>query len=46
MAEESSYPNRVSYAFDDDAKHMVVATCFEGLGKLLVFDVKPSPYPE
>jgi hypothetical protein len=45
MAEESSNPNRVSYAFDDDAKHLVLTSCFEGLGKLLVFDVKPNPYP-
>lgn len=45
MAEESSQPNRVSYAFDDDAKHLVVASCYKGLGKLLVFDVKPNPYP-
>ena len=46
MAEESSNANRVSYAFDDEAKHLVVASCFEGFGKLLVFDVKPNPFPE
>ena len=45
MAAESSQPNRVSYAFDDDAKHLVVASCYEGLGKLLLFDVKANPYP-
>jgi hypothetical protein len=45
VAEESSQPNRVSYAFDDDAKHFVVASCHDGLGKLIVFDVKTNPYP-
>jgi hypothetical protein len=45
MAEESRQHNRVSYDFDDEAKHLVVASCYDGLGKLLVFDVKPNPYP-
>jgi hypothetical protein len=46
MAEEITYLNRVSYAFYDDAKQLVVASCFEGHGRLLVFDVKPNPYQE
>jgi hypothetical protein len=38
MAEGSSRQSLVSYAFDDEVKHLVVASCFEGLGKMLVFD--------
>ena len=44
MAEGSSESPLFSYAFDDEAKHLVVASCFEGLGKMLIFDVKASPY--
>jgi hypothetical protein len=45
MAEGSSQPSLLSYAFDDEARHLVVASCFEGVGEMLVFDVKANPYP-
>jgi hypothetical protein len=32
MADGSSQSPLVSYAFDDEAKYLVVASCFEGLG--------------
>jgi hypothetical protein len=44
-AEESSQSPHFSYAFDDEAKHLVVASCYEGFGEMLVFDVKANPYP-
>jgi hypothetical protein len=45
MAGESRQPSLLSYAFDDEAKHVVVASCLEGAGQMLVFDVKANPYP-
>ena len=45
IAEENSQPPLVSYAFDDESNHLVVASCFEGLGYLLVFDVNANSYP-
>jgi hypothetical protein len=35
----------LSYAFDDAAKHLVLASCYEGLGYLLIFEVNPNPFP-
>jgi hypothetical protein len=32
MADGSSQSPLLSYAFDDEAKNLVVASCFEGLG--------------
>jgi hypothetical protein len=32
MADGGSQSPLVSYAFDEEAKHLVVASCFEGLG--------------
>jgi hypothetical protein len=32
IAEESSKPPLVSFAFDGEAKHLIVASCYEGFG--------------
>ena len=39
IAEGSSQAPLVSYVFDDDAKQLVVASCFEGVGSMVVFDM-------
>jgi hypothetical protein len=40
MADEISIPPLVSYAFDDQSQHMVVASCLTGVGYLSIFYVK------
>jgi hypothetical protein len=43
MAEGITQSPLVSYAFDDETKNLVVASCFEGVGSMVVFDVKANP---